>query len=479
MRLQSFIRDPQPEDWVRVRFYASRIRKMYIDPTMFDSYYYVTALAPSVYPVLKSCLSTEPLLPDLQLFHWANPEKHEAEDLASLLLLLNSKASKIYIQMGNWSEHSMSQIISALRTFSENPAQTRSIHIQSPPCAPLEEAVLAIGLHQQQLLELSYNWHSETSLEAITYFARLDNLRRISIRADSRRTQEFLLWAREHGGHLFPSVQVFSLYTSSVGDCEHWLNLIRRPDLDAVDFYVAEAPTANALRELFTKLSVHPAREVLSRIDIRSEQPSPRNHPLYTILPDTIAPLLALSLTVLRLESEAPIDIDDEFAERMARAWPYLTFLELNGGYRRYPPAGVVPRVTLKGLIPFAEHCPNMLILALPISTDVSAFAEEYAAGQRPAGGASFQQCRLFGVGPSPIDQGADYLMIAGFLSDLCPELRHLKTSWGRPPPMTEAGEGDRSLDFEDLDMGDAWKQVEKYAVEMARVRRQERMWLE
>ncbi|KAI1790199.1 hypothetical protein LXA43DRAFT_525345 [Ganoderma leucocontextum] len=475
----SFVRDPQAEDWVRVKLYASRIRAMYIDPCMFMGFFSTTALAPVAYLTLKNCLGSEALLPSLRTFHWANPEKHEAEDLASLLLLLNSKASNVIIQMGKWGEESISQIVSALSIFGENPAQLRSIQITSSPCTPLEEAVLSLGVRQQHLLDFKYTWNSQMSLETIIHLAGLNNLREVSIRADAERSREFFLWARERGGHFFPSLQVFSLSTDSVDVCEKWLNLIRQPDLHSVDVQVDQPPAATDFHDFLTKLTEHPARRILRNVHFRSAQPSPRNNSLYIIRPDTLSPLLQLNISQLRLEPGAPIAIDDECVERMARAWPRLTALELNAEWRRYAPMGITPSVTLKGLIPLAEHCPAVGMLSIPIGTDVSAFEEDYEAGLRPAGGVSFKQCYMVGVGPSPIEQEADLLMIAGFLSDLCPDLMSLKTAWGRGQPMKETGEGETSLDLESQEMGEAWRQTEKYAREMARVRRQERAWME
>lgn len=452
---------------------------MYIDPCMFVGFFSMTALAPSAYPTLKNCLGAEPLLPSLRTFHWANPEKHEAEDLASLLLLLNSKASTAIIQMGKWNDESIREIVSALSIFGENPAQLRSIQITSSPCTSLEEAILALGLRQQHLLDFKYNWNNQMSLETIIHLSGLNNLREVAIRADAERSREFFLWARERGGHFFPSLQLFSLFTDSVEICEKWLNLIRQPDLHSIDLYVDQPPTATAFHDLLSKLTEHPARDVLRNVHFKSMQPSPRNNSLHTVRPDTLAPLLQLNISQLHLEPGAPIDIDDELVERMARAWPRLAVLELNAEWRRYAPAGLVPSVTLKGLIPLAEHCPFVGMLSLPINTDVSAFEEDYEAGLRPAGGISFKQCYMLGVGPSPIEQESDHLMIAGFLSDLCPDLMTLKTAWARGPPMMDVGEGETSLDVENQETGEAWRQTEKYAREMARVRRQERAWME
>ena len=452
---------------------------MYVDPCMFTGFFSITALAPSAYLTLKTCLGAEALLPNLRTFHWANPEKHEAEDLASLLLLLNSKASTLIIQMGKWGDESVRQIVSTLSKFGENPAQLRSIQITASPCAPLEEAVLALGLRQQHLLDFEYNWSNVMSLETIVHLSGLNNLREVSIRADTERSREFFLWVRERGGHFFPSLQLFSLFTDSVEVCEKWLNVVRQPDLHTINVCVDQPPTATAFHDFLTALTEHPARAILRNVRFKSVQSSPRNNSLHMIRPDTLSPLLQLNLSQLRLEPGAPIDIDDDCVGRMACAWPHLTVLELNAEWRRYAPAGLVPSVTLKGLIPLAEHCPAVTMLSLPISTDVSAFEEDYEAGLRPAGGISFKQCYMLGVGPSPIDQEADLLMIAGFLSDLCPYLVTLKTSWGRGHPMKDAGEGETGLDFENHEMGESWRQMEKYAREMARVRRQERAWME
>ena len=466
------MKDPEPQDWVKVKAYAARIRAIRLDPYSYPSYYAVLKLAGSMYLTLKRCLGAEPLLPNLRSFEWTQVQQNEPEDVASLLLMLNPKVSSMDVVLGKMGIESAIEIADALSSFGENPAQLRTIHIVSPPCPPIEAAVLALGFRQQHLREFRYTWENEMSLDTVTHLSSMNNLQEVSIRANRDTSRQLLEWAKDRSGHFFPSLQLFSLYTDTLSVCEAWLDTIRHPGLSSLAFTVNQAPTATALREFFLKLVAHPAHGNLSKLRFSSTTPCSRNDThLHVLRSDMIASLLQLNLQVLKLEPGGPIEIDDDFVVRMARAWPRLRVLELNPEWRRY----TVPTVTLAGLIPLAQHCPDVNAFAIPISTDVSAFEEEYEAGHRPTGGFSFRQCYMVGVGSSPVDQEADHLMIAGFLSDLCPDLMALQTSWARAGPPKE---DERGLDVENQEMGDSWRQIEKYAREMARGRRQERMWM-
>ncbi|KAI0770018.1 hypothetical protein C8Q74DRAFT_1317432 [Fomes fomentarius] len=476
-RKVAFVRDPEPEDWTRVKMYAERIRNYRLDAHSCPSYFGILHLAGSVYLTLNRCLGTESLLPNLRSFEWIHTMKSEPDEVVELLFMLGPKVSSMDIVLGNFVGDHATEVANALSKYRENTDQLRIIRIASASCPPIEAAVLALGLYQQHLQEFDYTWEQEMSLSTVSHLSSLNSLQRVSICANSETSRGILEWAKDRSGHFFPSLQKFTLYTDSLAVCDGWLHTIRHPGLKTLTFTVGQAPSASALREFFVRLIEHPAHSTLHELRFTSTAPCARNQSqLHLILPETLSPLLQLNLTVLKLEPGGTIDIDDDFVVRMARAWPDLSALELNAHWRRYPAAGLPSRVTLMGLVPLAERCPNVKTLAMPMSTDVTAFEEEYEAGHRPTGGVSFKQCFIVGVGPSQIDQGADMLMIAGFLSDLCPHLVALHTSWTRAGPPKD---GEQDLDVENQVMGAMWKQVDKYGREMARVRRQERMWMQ
>ncbi|TFK93106.1 hypothetical protein K466DRAFT_479271 [Polyporus arcularius HHB13444] len=466
-------RELASEDWTRFKVYAERIRAIRLDPYQYSSYFAILKLAGSVYVTFKKCIGNAPLLPNLRSFQWSQVLNNESEDVASLLLMLNPKVSSMDVVLSTLSDDAAKEVATALSNFGENPAQLRNIRIISTPSAILEEAVLALGLRQQHLQEFHYKWQNQMTFETVSHLSSMNNLQQVSIRANHEISREVLKWGKERGGHFFPSLQLLALTTDSLDICEAWLSTIRHKGLNSLTFTVDNPPTASALRDFFTKLNDHPAHDSLRKIRFSSTTPSTRGNGQHVVTEDTLSPLLRLDLSVLKLEPGAHIEITDDFVARMARAWPRLRMLELNAEWRRY---AFAPSVTLAGLIPLAQHCPDVGALALAINTDVSAFQAAYEDGHRPTGGHSFRQCHMFGVGPSAITREADQLMIAGFLSDLCPDLVSLQSAWTRAGPPAE---GDTTLDQENEEMSEPWKQVEKYAREMARVRRQERMWME
>ncbi|KAI0720609.1 hypothetical protein C8T65DRAFT_567393 [Cerioporus squamosus] len=470
-RKLSLSREPSPEEWTRFKMYAERIRAIRLDPYQYSTYYAIK-LAGSVYVSVRKCIGNAPLLPNLRSFEWAQVYNDEPEDVASLLLMLNPKVSSMDIVVGALSDDAAREVATALSNFGENPSQLRNIRIVSTPSAILEEAILALGLRQQHLQDFHYPWQNQMTFQTVSHLSSMNNLQQVSIRVNREISLEVLQWGKERGGLFFPSLQLLALNTDSLDICDTWLHTIRHTGLHSLTFTVDKPPTASALREFFTKLNDHPAHGSLRKIHLNCTTPSARGNGQHLVTEETMSPLLRLDLSELKLEPGAPIEINDDFIARMARAWPRLRMLELNAEWRRY---AFAPSVTLAGLIPLAQHCPDIGSLALPISTDVSAFQQQYEAGHRPTGGHSFRQCYKFGVGPSVIGQESDQLMIAGFLSDLCPDLMTLQSAW------TRAGlpeEGDTTLDQEVEEMGETWRQVERYAREMARVRRQERMWM-
>ncbi|KAI0770042.1 hypothetical protein C8Q74DRAFT_1369268 [Fomes fomentarius] len=429
-RKLSFVKDPERADWTSVKMYAERIRIIRPDPFYYASYYGVLQLAGSAYLTLKRCIDTDTLLPNLRSLEWAYTLNSEPDTVASLPLMLNPKVSSMDIVLGNLTDQYATEIADAITSLEEN---TGNIRVVAAACPPIEEAVLAL----------------------------------VSIRANRETSREIL--TKDRGGHFFPSLQTFTLYTDSLSICAGWLDAIRHTWLSSLTFSVSQAPPASALRKFFVKLTEHPAHGSLRKLHFVSTAPCLRGQSQnHIVSPETLSPLLQLNLTVLKLEPGGPIDIDDEYVVRMARAWPDLRILELNAEWRRHP----VPRVTLAGLVPLAQQCPDVTALAMPISTDTTAFREEYKAGRRPTGGVSFKQCSMVGVGPSWVAAN-ELMMIAGFLSDLCPDLMAVQTSWMRAG---QPSEGEQDLDVEDQRMGEMWRDVERYGREMARIRRQERM---
>ncbi|KAI0372287.1 hypothetical protein BV20DRAFT_1051028 [Pilatotrama ljubarskyi] len=471
--------EPKPEDWTRVRLYAARIKEMRLplDERAHEK------LAGDVFLTLRRSLVYDPLLPNLHSFEWSQTLSNNEHNLASFLLMLNPLVVSMDVKMSTWDKEAAETIASALRTFGQSPTQLRSITFQWNECRPLHEALLSLAHTQQQLHTLVCTWEDDLSLETILHLSSLNSLQRVSICTDPDTTLQIVEEAKELTGTLFPSLKLLSLRCKTLDLCERLLGTIRSPYLDTLTCGFLTPPTAQCLQDFFTRLASSPLfGSKLSNIHLIAQGTSPRGSPTHRVTPATLEPLLRLNMTALQLEPGGPIDIDDAFLERAARAWPRLRVLELGAQWRRYPPPGQAVRVTLRGLLPLAMHCPDLVILGLTFDPDASAFQERFEANERPTDGVSFGLFAPFklGVGASVVDQQADTYLLAGALSDLCPGLKIVKTAWGRAQHgRDENEEHDTELYWEDEDAEESWRQIEKYAMEMARVRRQERLWID
>ncbi|KAH9851794.1 hypothetical protein C2E23DRAFT_829196 [Lenzites betulinus] len=462
--------EPNVDDWTRVKLYASRIRVIHLGAPPPGLLRYTGKMMGDAAIVLRKSLGSFPLLPNLQLLKWGQVLVNEAQDLALLQLLLSPSLSLVDVVMKEWSNESAQAVAFTLSEYRKSATQLRSVTFSLPPCATIEAAVRDLGYHQQSLHNMPP--------EFVAHLSESHSLQRVSIKVDRETTIQILEKARATNGSFFPSLRHISLHIETLKLCEEWLEAVRSPMLDSLALVIDEPAPATALQSFFEGLvqrrlhsgSVHKLRFVSTKAASRM---STKHH----ITPTTLESLLQLDLTTLQLEPGAPIDVDNAFIERAACAWPNLRTLELGAELRRY---NASPRVTLEGLLPLAEHCINLTALALPFMTDASAFRERFDAGKRPVKGLSFG-CGPFvlGVGGATINAGSDTFLFSAVVSDLCPGLRSVQTAWGRAGKIERGDLSVGDLDREDRTIEDKWRQIDRFASEMARVRRQERMWVE
>ena len=472
--LQEFVRAPKEEEWARVRAYAARVRVIGHIPHSFASPY----LTPVIYlsgpgvTTLNECLGATPLFPGLRKFSWSPTAQFESssEQVASLQLFLNSTASTIDITMPEWDDDSAAEIAKAFEKLGDTSSQLRSINIVSAArSVAIEEAVLELGTRQEQLRELNYTWEEDMSMHTIMELSKRHSLNSLTICVDAY-TSKRVLEKVGRGAAFFPSLKHLELITKSLEVAEPWLQALHRTGLQSIHFNLERAAAPSALEDFFTKLTEHPSRATLRHLRITSRKPLPRNAPAQSVFPAALAPLFQLDLHSFKLDPGVTVDIDDEYIAQVAQHWPRLEFLEISADYRRY----WNPRVTLPGLVPLARGCPDITTLSLPLDTTTAGFRDRYEAGHRPGGGAAFNHCYTFGVGPSAIAPDTDVFLVAGFLSDLCPHLVKVETAWSRPHRPDPRSQFDKEL----ADISDKWNSIDSYGREMARVRRQERGWM-
>ena len=139
------------------------------------------------------------------------------------------------------------------------------------------------------------------------------------------------------------------------------------------------------------------------------------------------------------IELFLPTILDDHASMQLAVAWPRAKSVFL-----------MESKMTLLGLIPFAQSCPRLTELSLPLNACRPPFSQE----SRPGNGVSSTSLRYLCVGASPVNEP---YKVAAFLSGLFPKLEQLAHTGKREP------------------YGKVWDDVEQAVHVFVAVRMQER----
>ncbi|KAK7001346.1 hypothetical protein R3P38DRAFT_3048630 [Favolaschia claudopus] len=139
--------------------------------------------------------------------------------------------------------------------------------------------------------------------------------------------------------------------------------------------------------------------------------------PSRMIRQESFHPLLACpNLTAVILQIGYGITIDDDFIRKISEAWPRLQILNISP---KFHCSQYVPRTTLPGLIPLAQHCRSLT--SLTITLDATAL-DPHAKG-KPGNGISSESLCELNVAESPISSPA---AVASFLSAIFPKLERV-----------------------------------------------------
>jgi hypothetical protein len=135
----------------------------------------------------------------------------------------------------------------------------------------------------------------------------------------------------------------------------------------------------------------------------------------------TLQPLLTLrNLKHLSMTRVLP-DLDNHWLREMAQAWPHLQVLNVVE-YRSQVSDITISGITLEGILPVLEHCPDLMELALTINAPLHCvqFLE------RPWRGISNRNITTLNVGDSVIEDPID---VAHFFTYVLPNLESI-ISW-------------------------------------------------
>ncbi|KAI0660920.1 hypothetical protein C8Q70DRAFT_973446 [Cubamyces menziesii] len=435
-RAVELLGDPRPEDWIRVKFYASRIRTL--SPKL-DSNSPITGgnrkesvLSPDVFITLRNALGSEPFLPNLDSFRWEqNTGGEEEYDLAAFLIMLNPRVSSMDVVMTGWSTNAERTIASTLNAY-RNPLQFRSIKFECPGSLRIQKAVLDLGARQHQLRCLQCAWDIAMPLGPLNHFLSIHQLEQISIRVDRRTTLALMKSTDTRPFTFFPFLRILSLHTDTLDLCHQLLGIVQSSALEDLSIVVNRPPlAATALQGFFSGLiENNDLRDRLEKLRFVSKTPCERGAPGQVVTTETLEPLLSLSLIALQLEPGMPFDIDNDLMQRMADAWPSISTLELGAEWRRYEPR---PRITLRSLVSLVRRCKDLTQLALTFDPDART-SEAQPDGPTDQDPSNANRRFVLGVGASWSEYKPSSLGIP------CDDVQ---TAWDRAGKITRPGQWD------------------------------------
>ncbi|KAJ7616520.1 hypothetical protein FB45DRAFT_1105728 [Roridomyces roridus] len=257
----------------------------------------------------------------------------------------------------------------------------------------------------------------------------------------------------------FPALHTLSIVAQNPDKVPLILSLLARAPLQSlkIDFGMSR-DTAQLFPRLCKSLgenctSAHASLQSLS-LGVRYRRSL---EPGLTIQCIHLRPLfLFTELTEVSLHPHHGFDLNNSAVDELARAWPRVNKVVLARNRR----IATVSRVTLAGLLSFAQHCPYLSELQISFNASVVPKTQT-----RKPGVMRVQQTSLksLGVQTSPC---RDHQATAAFLSSAFPRLRKLNAD---------------AIDPEDDVVAESlikkWRAVEELLPLLSKVRAEERIW--
>ncbi|CCM03571.1 uncharacterized protein FIBRA_05707 [Fibroporia radiculosa] len=474
----SLKRAPELEEWSRFLHYASRIKCIGRHYPQCPPVVELQRVDPRTYSILCDYRPSGHFFSNLRLFEWKQGDANAVHEVDHLLLLIHPKVSNMSIHLMEPLNDDIlvARLEAALGQFNDNCTFLEDLTFTCPWTSPLSDMISNIVLRHKRLRSVYLYQHIDTLMlrESMLHISGLTSLEKLTIRADRYGGIGSALHTMLQGSDLtFPSLRQLVIYADILTAASMFIDAVKSPKLLSIYTVTAFSPSATEMEEFGRRLGKHPSKAVIGSLTFGCGTSIPREHEEPFITGDSLRPYLALpSIHECKIGVRRPMVVDNAFVQDLAKAWPRLQTLDLGVQWRRYTGE---PEVTLKGLIPLVRHCPDLQMLGIAVSTDVSevrATEEE----PRPSGGYSNGNVWAFSVGTSILERvtPGDRIVLATYLADIFPRLRLLSTVWSRTEVQENIEEDELSPAESEL-----WGEVGKLVKELARIRRQENKWVE
>ncbi|KAJ7773058.1 hypothetical protein B0H16DRAFT_1363088 [Mycena metata] len=412
----AFVQAPDAEDWRRLEKYSRRVRRFRF--LQVDSDSEGPRLCPTVFEDVARTRTSLNLLPNLTSLAWHGPLS-----FAPLFLHNNIKHFVLYLPIFIPPESPLPffrDVASRMPSLSLLDLRTRL------PMRDMEEAALFLLRSLPKLRKVIFPRYSATT-RIIETLATLEDLGCVEFQYVAEQgigdPADTAVFKPTLNVGAFPSLWDLSL-TCRVEDCIAFMKQTFAPvNLTAlyVDSQLIESPAAvhELLLVLADTCQLLEALGIITLIggvteegpQTLAEVPSADRINFATLRPLQNFP----NLNIFEIIHQYPLDLQLEELEQLARSWPSLRKLILNNE----PVISDESSLTLKALLPFARHCPELEQLGLFINASTADLPSTYHADLPPAYQSKpFSKLRRLSMGVSLI---ADEGSIALFLSQICP----------------------------------------------------------
>ncbi|KAJ6544248.1 hypothetical protein B0H19DRAFT_1076383 [Mycena capillaripes] len=399
------------DDMPRLLFYSVRVRELQIQAVSLYGSVHAEFLK-----ALDMALPPQVFMPRLSHFSWYQKKKAH---LSLMHHFLGPQTRKITLELGN-----------------EMAGLSILPYIQSscPRVSEFSFDVAADAVSIRSISSVVCGWHHLTDLSVpnldkagFIHVAGLNSLTSLSL-SDAKTTAllhppEFL------SGPTFPVLENLFVCCETARFCGGVIQVISSRRLRRLSVQQMTSWTTSAWQELHTTFRDCLDNTTLTSIDVEEPENSDRvvDTTSYVLSADALRPLLAFkNLHGITYQLIPCLDVDDDFLEEMALAWPRLDVLQFGSEVL----IREQPRATLKCLVAFARHCPNLTLLGIRMdASHVPNFTQ--VPRQRIS-----NSLDTLDVGTSTINSDTE-ARVAAFVSNLFPELESL--SWFSSPSLPES----------------------------------------
>ncbi|KAI0667630.1 hypothetical protein C8Q78DRAFT_993957 [Trametes maxima] len=454
----------------RVRYYARRVRHILYGPYCFQFGPHTRSLqfSPNVLGVFTDCVQADakgPLLPRLQSLQFvpaqygADPEMYYYH----AAVLFGPNLRKVHVP--------------------------KLMHLSTSSTGRWTDAtasVLALGTSKFRNLVSFKTFTQPVEPQALCHLSRLPFLRMIGVQLDHRFDKEMLSLfdpVRGDAGRGFYGLVELRLdHNDYVQLPRAVLSTVRSFRLRYVHIRVRYGITsAEDIRDLFKTLAGSNACAAIHTVRLELGDLMYNIATLQGVVSGrTLAPLYALKrLSYLSLHAKGPVTVTNQDLCDAASAWPRLTHLHLEPGYRLSPLDGTVfkPSATFAGLVALARRCPLLEHIGIALDPHTAALPDVHGVADlntRPAQGFVHRALRWLDVGLSPLEEGED-VRFAAALSDVFPGLQYMNNHWQYMYPGPVVNAVAAMLQREEY--AERWGDVRRLVSVFVHVREQERRW--